>query len=276
MATVLAARLPGRCRHCRLPSIAALEAQRRLEEIITTHGPTPPSRKALAQACWETPCGTVPGFTAYAACNMGLWPMRMPSAASRARFEFAQAMIERLDEIPAGAASCAGGLETDLKGQPCWASGAWARRCSSRYWRATLTSRRSRSATPWPTPTRLPVEPWTTFTAWPRPRGRRACPLRGLLTRVRDEGAEVTGKLCRRQGSAEHPAPADRQAVPGRQDPSARRDPRDVELSPLRRAAPAYQLDAARRAGYDVASAQIAERMALALALHPRRSSRGP
>lgn len=257
---------------------AAAQAQARLEILIADPRLTA-QQKALAQGLLGDVLDArdrVPeAFTAYAACNMGLWRAYAPAFGGKpGALDFAQAMIARLSEIPADAWRGAGepppaGAQAHVFLMGFWRSGTTLLEqvLASRPDVEALEERDTLAAA-----TRA-------YLANPDDLDRLAeaseadlAPLRAAYwARVRDEGADVRGKVF----VDKHPLNTLRLPLIARLFPDAkilfaRRDPRDVVLSCYRRrfamSGSAYQLlTLPGAAGYYDAAMQIAEQMAPAM-----------
>ena len=258
---------------------AAPQAQQRLEALIADPRLTP-QQLALAHGLLGDTLDAqdkVPqAFTAYAACNMGLWrAYATPFGAKPSALDFAQEMIERLDEI--GPDTLRGGagepLPEGVKGHV-FLLGFW--RSGTTLLEQVLASHPDVEALE---ERNTLSEVTRAFLSSPDDLYRLAeagevelSALRAAYwTRVRDEGAQVAGKLF----VDKHPMNTLRLPLIAKLFPQARilfarRDPRDVVLSCYRRrfamSGPAYQLlTLPGAAGYYDAAMRIAERMEQAM-----------
>ena len=262
-----------------LAESAAPAAQARLEALIAD-----PRLNAQQRALAQGLLGDVldaqdkvpEAFTAYAACNMGLWRAYAKSFGGKpGALDFAQAMIARLDEIPTAAWRGAGEpLPSGVKGHV-FLLGFW--RSGTTLLEQVLASHPDVEALEerdtLATATRAYLSSPDDLHRLAEAGESELTPLReAYWARVRDEGADVRGKVF----VDKHPLNTLRLPLIARLFPDAkilfaRRDPRDVVLSCYRRrfamSGPAYQLlTLPGAAGYYDAAMQIAERMAPALA----------
>jgi hypothetical protein len=252
-------------------------AQARLEALIAGPGPTP-QQLAFAQGLlgdvFDAQDRVPEAFSAYAACNMGLWRTYAKTyGASPTALEFAQGMIARLEAIapqawtsPGEPAPGATG-HVFLLGFPRSGTTLLEQVLASHPDIEALEERETLSAA------------MRAFLATPRDLDRLAAateaelrPLRqAYWDRVRDEGARVEGQVF----VDKHPLntlklPLIARLFPDARILFARRDPRDVVLSCYRRrfvmSGSGYQLlTLPGAAAYYDAAMQIAERMAPAL-----------
>ena len=213
-------------------------------------------------------------FTAYAACNMGLWRAYAPSYGQASALAFAQQMVQRLDEIDPGAWAARGATERDgdeghvfLLGFPRSGTTLLEQVLASHPKVEALEERETLT------------DAMRAYLADPDDLHRLAqaderdlAPLRAAYwQRVRAEGAEVAGKVF----VDKHPLNTLKLPLIARLFPDAKilfaqRDPRDVVLSCYRRrfamSGSAYQLlTLPGAAGYYDAAMQIAERLGPAL-----------
>ncbi|HEX3367662.1 tetratricopeptide repeat-containing sulfotransferase family protein [Phenylobacterium sp.] len=252
-------------------------AQVRLEAMIADPRLTP-QQLAFAQGLLGDALDAqdrVPeAFSAYAACNMGLWRTYAKTyGAPPTALEFAQGMIGRLDAIAPEAWTSAGEPPPGatghvfLLGFPRSGTTLLEQVLASHPDVEALEERETLSAA------------MRAFLATPQDLDRLAAaseaelkPLRAAYwDRVRDESAHVGGKVF----VDKHPLNSLKLPLIARLFPNAkilfaRRDPRDVVLSCYRRrfvmSGSAYQLlTLSGAAGYYDAAMQIAERMAPAL-----------
>jgi tetratricopeptide (TPR) repeat protein len=214
-------------------------------------------------------------FTAYSACNMGLWRTYAPTYGQPSALEFAQQMIERLDVIAPDAWTAKGeplplGAQGHvfLLGFPRSGTTLLEQVLASNPAVEALEERETLT------------EAMRAFLATPDDLSRLAeareaelAPLRAAYwTRVRREGADIAGKVF----VDKHPLNTLKLPLIARLFPEAkilfaRRDPRDVVLSCWRRrfamSGSAYQLlTLPGAAGYYDAAMQIAQRLEPALA----------
>jgi len=257
----------------------APQAQRRLEELIADPRLTA-QQKALAQGllgdALDAQDRAPEAFTAYTACNMGLWRAYAKSFGGKpSALDFAQAMIECLDEIPTEAWRGGTAAPTAEVQGHVFLLGFW--RSGTTLLEQVLASHPDVEALE---ERDTLAEATRAFLATPDGLGRLAeapeaelQPLRAAYwARVRDEGAKPQGKVF----VDKHPLNTLRLPLIARLFPDAKilfaqRDPRDVVLSCYRRrfamSGPAYQLlTLPGAAGYYDAAMRIAERMAPALA----------
>jgi Flp pilus assembly protein TadD len=253
-------------------------AQARLEAMIADPRLTP-QQLAFAQGLLGDVLDAqdrVPeAFSAYAACNMGLWRTYAKTyGAPPTALEFAQGMIERLDAIAPEAWTSAGAPLADgatghvfLLGFPRSGTTLLEQVLASHPDVEALEERETLSAA------------LRAFLGAPQDLDRLAAaseaelkPLRAAYwDRVRAEGAQVEGKVF----VDKHPLNTLKLPLIARLFPQAkilfaRRDPRDVVLSCYRRrfvmSGSAYQLlTLPGAAGYYDAAMQVADRMAPAL-----------
>lgn len=249
-------------------------AQARLEALIADPRLTP-QQLALAQGLLgdvlDAQDRTPEAFTAYTACNMGLW--RAYAAVFGAKpnaLEFAQTMVARLDEIPAEAWRSDGApLPAGVKGHVFLLGFP---RSGTTLLEQVLASHPEVEALE---ERETLIDALRAFLAAPEDLDRLAqadeaelAPLReAYWARVRAEGAVVEGKVF----VDKHPLntlklPLIAKLFPDAKILFARRDPRDVILSCYRRrfamSGSAYQLlTLPGAAGYYDAAMQIAERL---------------
>ncbi|MGZ6038719.1 MAG: sulfotransferase [Phenylobacterium sp.] len=256
-------------------------AQARLEALIADPRLTA-QQLALAQGLLgdtlDAQNRVAEAFTAYAACNMGLWRAYAPALGGKpSALDFAQQMVEQLDEIgsvawrsqaPAHRAAD-GGAQSHvfLMGFPRSGTTLLEQVLASHPQVEALEERESL------------IDAMRAFLAAPEDLHRLAqadeaelAPLRAAYwDRVRAEGADVAGKVF----VDKHPLntlklPLIARLFPDARILFARRDPRDVVLSCYRRrfamSGSAYQLlTLPGAAGYYDAAMRIAERMEPAL-----------
>jgi Flp pilus assembly protein TadD len=256
----------------------AATAQARLEALIADPRLTP-QQLAFAQGLLGDVLDAqdrVPeAFSAYAACNMGLWRAYAASyGAPPGALEFAQGMIARLDAIDPGAWTAAGEAPPGavghvfLLGFPRSGTTLLEQVLASHPDVEALEERETLSGA------------MRAFLTTPQDLDRAAAaseaelaPLRAAYwTRVREEGAQVEGKVF----VDKHPLNTLKLPLIARLFPHAKilfaqRDPRDVVLSCYRRrfvmSGSAYQLlTLPGAAGYYDAAMGIAERLAPSLA----------
>jgi Flp pilus assembly protein TadD len=252
---------------------AAPAAQARLEALIADPRLTP-QQLALAQGLLgdvlDAQDRTAEAFTAYTACNMGLWRTYAAAFAKPNALDFAQAMIGRLDDIPAEAWRTEGApLPAGVKGHVFLLGFP---RSGTTLLEQVLASHPAVEALE---ERETLIDALRAFLAAPEDLDRLAqageadlAPLReAYWARVRAEGAAIEGKVF----VDKHPLntlklPLIAKLFPEAKVLFARRDPRDVILSCYRRrfamSGSAYQLlTLPGAAGYYDAAMQIAERL---------------
>jgi Flp pilus assembly protein TadD len=259
-------------------------AQQRLAALITDSRLTP-QQLALAHGLMGDVLDAqdrVPeAFTAYAACNMGLWRTYAPTyGAPPTALEFAQAMIARLDRIPAEAWRADGGSLSDGVALPDGVGGhvflLGFPRSGTTLLEQVLASHPDVEALE---ERETLADALRAFLATPEDLDRLAQANEADLdalraaywARVRAEGARIDGKVF----VDKHPLntlklPLIAKLFPDAKILFARRDPRDVVLSCYRRrfamSGSAYQLlTLPGVAAYYDAAMQIAQRLEPAL-----------
>ncbi|WP_293458060.1 tetratricopeptide repeat-containing sulfotransferase family protein [Phenylobacterium sp.] len=257
-------------------------AQRRLELLVGDDRLTPQQR-ALAQGqlgdVLDAQNLPAEAFQAYAACNMGLWRAYAPvHGEGVGALEFARAMLEELEAIPADAWAASPGSGAPAEGAPrAHVFLLGFPRSGTTLLEQVLASHPDVEALE---ERETLTEAQRAFLREPAGLGRLAIageaelqPLReAYWARVRAEGAEPAGKVF----VDKHPLntfrlPLILKLFPDAKILFARRDPRDVVLSCYRRrfamSGSAYQLlTLPGAAGYYDAAMRLAERLEPAMA----------